>query len=665
MWRLGIDTGGTFTDFALLARDGEKLRLRTLKVLSTPEAPERAILQGLEELGLGEALARGAVQLVHGSTVATNAALEGKGVRTVFITSQGFADLLAIARQTRPKLYALEQPPRLSPVPPALCLEAPLRRSAEGEALISATEDELREVAASCAALEPRAVAINLLFSYLDPGDEIRLESVLREALPPDVFISRSSAVLPEYREYERGIATWLNASLGPLMQGYLDRLRAATRPCPLSIMQSSGGTISAEQAAGQAVRLLLSGPAGGLAAIRWLAATSGIDKLLTFDMGGTSTDVALYDGNIGLTNEGHIGGWPVAVPMVDMHTIGAGGGSIAWIDSGGLLQVGPRSAGANPGPACYGRGGPFATVTDANLALGRLLASIPLGNGLRLDPERAKEALQPLAQQLGLTNEALAEGILRLANERMAQALRVISVERGHDPREFTLCCFGGAGGLHVCALARELGMKRALVPAQGGVLSALGMLVAPQERQYSQSVLRPLTEITAEELEAAFTTMAERGIAELVAEGEEAAGLEIQRSADLRYRGQSATLTVPWHDAAQAAEAFERLHEERYRHRHAQAIELVNLRVAVTKPVPDLELPGWPEGEPATAAGSTHLHGYEQPVPYYRREELRRDQVVQGPVLIIETNATTFIEPLWQARVDALGNLRLSYLG
>jgi len=659
--RLGIDTGGTFTDFALLTQRDGGTQLRTLKVLSTPQAPERAILQGLRELGLGEALARGTLSLIHGSTVATNAALEGKGVRTAFITNSGFADLLAIARQTRPQLYALEQPPRANPVPAALCLEAPVRRGAHGETLRQASPEELDAVARRCAALDPQAVAINLLFSYLAPEDEQALAEALRRQLPDSVFICCSADILPEYREYERGIATWLNATLGPLMQGYLTRLHAAIQPCPLAIMQSSGGTIGAEQAAGQAVRLLLSGPAGGLAAVRWLAEATGIERLLTFDMGGTSTDVALFDGAIGLTNEGYIGGWPVAVPMIDMHTIGAGGGSVAWIDAGGLLQVGPRSAGASPGPACYGLGGVEPTVTDANLLLGRLLATNPFGSGLQLQREPANAAIVALAERTGLAPEALADGILALANEHMAQALRVISVSRGHDPRDFTLCCFGGAGGLHVCALAEELGMNKALVPTRAGVLSALGMLLAPAERQYSQSLLQPLDALDEATVATTFAGMAQRGCEELRAERHAQDTLQVSRSADLRYQGQSATLTVPWDNATQAAQDFARLHQERYHHRHTRPIELVNLRVAVTAPPPALQLPQWPEGPPAPPVGDVSMHDLEQPVPHYRRELLTRHQRLIGPALITEADATTFLQSGWNAEVDVLGNLRL----
>jgi N-methylhydantoinase A len=388
---VGIDTGGTFTDFVCLT--GGVLRVH--KVLSTPRAPEQAILRGIADLGLDSR----ALIVVHGSTVATNAVLEGKGVRTAFITNHGLRDLLTIGRQARRALYDLQPPPQPPPVPRELCLETGGRLGAHGEVVTPLTDADLAGLRAEVERLAPRAVAINLLFSFLDE----RFERAVAAAMPAGMFVARSSAVLPEYKEYERGIATWLNASVGPLVEDYLTRLAQSLPAARVSVMQSSGDTIAAAQAGGQAVHMLLSGPAGGLAAVRRLGAAAGLDRLLSFDMGGTSTDVALIEGDIRLTGEGRIGGYPVAVPMVDMHTIGAGGGSIAYLDGGGLLRVGPASAGADPGPACYGRGGRAPTVTDANLALGRLPADGFLDGRMPLDRAAALEALAAVAQPLGL----------------------------------------------------------------------------------------------------------------------------------------------------------------------------------------------------------------------------------------------------------------------
>lgn len=661
--RLGVDTGGTFTDFVLLRGEGADAELQTHKVLSTPDAPERAILQGIAEMGLLEAVARGEVSIVHGSTVATNAALEGKGVATAYITNRGFADVLAIARQTRPRLYHLQQPRVPAPVPPELCLETGGRVSATGELIEPLSDEDIREVIEKLERLRPRAVAINFLFSFLDAGSERRLSNALREALPWLDCICHSAAVLPEYREYERGMATWLNAALGPHMAGYLKTLGQETAPAPLAIMQSSGGTIAADQAADNAVRLLLSGPAGGLAAVQWLSSLCGEDKFMTFDMGGTSTDVALFDGGIRLTSEGALGNWPVAVPMVDMHTIGAGGGSIAWLDEGGLLQVGPQSAGASPGPACYGAGGTHATVTDANLLLGNLPADLGLAGSLRPDLEAAKRVIQDLAEKSALTDKELAEGILRIANEHMAQALRVISLARGHDPREFRLCCFGGAGGLHVCALAQELGMRHALVPAHAGVFSALGMLAAPASRQLSRSIQCTLDALDLPALRQQIEQLRHEARRQLLAEGHKEASIHYHCSADLRYQGQSSALNVPWSDPEPAGGAFAAMHEALYRFSLDAPVELVNIRLAARVESGLPTLPELEHGTSATPAGHTHIAGIDLPVPIFQRAALVRDQQLRGPALIVESSATTLVAAGWSAKVDAFGNLWLEF--
>lgn len=641
---LGVDTGGTFTDFVLVEGDA----LRVHKVLSTPDAPERAILQGLRELGLDSDASRSELQVVHGSTVATNAVLEGKGVRTVFITNRGLADLLTLGRQTRRDLYDLQPAPVPPPVAPELCLETGGRLAADGSVVEPFTEADAVELRRALNELAPRAVAVSLLYSYLDDAFERAVEA----CLPADVFVSRSSAVLPEYREYERGIATWLNAYVGPLMQGYLSRLGGALKDARLSIMQSAGGTIDAAQAGAQAVHLLLSGPAGGLAGAAYLARLAGSERLLTFDMGGTSTDVALVDGEPQLTSEGRIGAYPVAVPMVDLHTIGAGGGSIAWVDAGGLLQVGPHSAGADPGPACYGRGGTQATVTDANLVLGRLRPDAFLGGHMRLDPTAARRAVAAVGEPLGLDPEAAAAGIVRVANEHMARALRVISVQRGIDPRPLSLVSFGGAGGLHVCALAEALGMRRALVPVHAGVLSALGMLVAPRARQRSRTLNRRLDGVAADEIERAFAALVEEARRELLAEGVAEADILIQRGLDLRYAGQSYTLYIPWEGLADSAAGFHAAHENRYGHRLDLPVELVNLRAALRGPAGSIPLAG------AVRAGSAAV---PERGPVYAREVLAPGHRIHGPALVTEAVATTYLAEGWAAEADGSGNLVL----
>lgn len=655
---LGVDTGGTFTDFVVLEQAG----LRLHKVLSTPEAPERAIIAGLEALGLSAAAAAGELMVVHGSTVATNAALEGKGARTVYITNRGFADVLALGRQNRAELYDLCPVAVPRPVPAPLCLETGGRLDAEGAVVEPLTDSDLAQLRHRVEDLAPEAVAINLLFSFVDD----RAERAIEAALPEGLFVSRSSVVLPEYREYERGIATWLNARLGPLVSRYLERLQQALAPAPLAVMQSTGGTCDAGQAGRRAVNLLLSGPAGGLAAARHVSELLQGEPLLTFDMGGTSTDVAVVDGDLRLTSDGRIGPWPVAVPMVDMHTIGAGGGSLAWLDAGGLLQVGPQSAGADPGPACYGRGGEQPTVTDAHAVLGRLPENVRLGGQMPLDRAAARRAVSRVATPMGLDTQAAAAGIIELADEHMARALRVISVQRGLDPAAFRLCCFGGAGGLHLCALAQVLDIERALIPLHGGVLSALGMLVAPRERQLSRTLGGALHPGRADDIRSVLRELDARGARELAAEGVEAASIRRRAHLDLRYRGQSHALSVPWEeDVAAAGATFEADHERVYGHRLERDLELVNVRLALRAPGAPVALPEWPVREAASPEMLADVAGVEAPVPVYLRSELGAGQSLQGPALIRETVATSYLAPGWQAQVDRWGNLLLQRHG
>jgi N-methylhydantoinase A len=655
---LGVDTGGTFTDFVLLSGNGADASIRIHKLLSTPAAPEQAILQGIKDLGLMSQAKAGELVIVHGSTVATNAALEGKGVRTLFITNRGFKDLLSIGRQTRRELYNL-QPPRVTPpVPAELCIETGGRISASGELLDPLSEQDLTAITAAIATLQPQAVAINLLFSFVDDQYEKAIEAVIPEA----VFCSRSSRVLPEYKEYERGMATWLNAWLGPLVARYLHKLQQSLAPSPVAVMQSSGGTIDAAQAASRAVNMLLSGPAGGLAAAKYIGDLIGSEQLLTFDMGGTSTDVAMIAGEIQLSNEGRIGDYPVAVPMVDMHTIGAGGGSIASLDAGGVLQVGPASAGADPGPACYGRGGQLATVTDANAVLGRLRPDAFLGGDMALDIAAAQRVVGQLAEAMQMSTEQAALGIVEMANQHMTRALRVISVQRGHDPGDFQLCCFGGAGGLHVCALADNLHIRQALVPIHGGVLSALGMLVAPRERQLSHSQPGLLSTIDDQQVQQLIDRMAASGRKELLQEAVLESSICQTASLDLRYQGQSFSLTIPWRSNQQAAADFHLAHLQRYGHRMELPVELVNIRVALKAYPEQIRLPELASGQPtATTSQHCQLLGFDQPVAVYERSSLAAGTRINGPALITEQVATTLVAVGWQLTVDQYGNMLL----
>ena len=650
MIRLGVDTGGTFTDFVALDTEG---RLRVHKVLSTPQAPERAILQGIREMGLDVAR----LQLVHGSTVATNAVLEGTGVKTLYIGNHGFADLLSIGRQQRASLYELQPTPVEPPVPAACCLETGGRLDAQGRLLEPLTGDALATLCEQVAQLAPQAVAVNLLFSYLDPSTEERIAA----ALPDDLFVSLSSRVLPEIREYERGMATWLNAWVGPRVRGYLQRLGLGLPGTSVSVMQSSGDTVAAGQAADNAVRMLLSGPAGGLIAARHVCLATDRERLLTFDMGGTSTDVALIDGEPRLTTEGHIGRFPVAVPMVDMHTIGAGGGSIAWVDAGGMLQVGPQSAGAEPGPACYGRGGTRPTVTDANLVLGRLQPDAFLGGEMRLDVAAANTVVDTLADAMGTTRMRAAMDVIAVANEHMAQALRAIAVRRGADPREHVLVSFGGAGGLHVCAIAELLDMDSAMVPVHGGVLSALGMLAARPGRQLSRTRIGLLAEIATDDIESMFSELRAQGLAALQEEGFAAADCDHLASLDLRYAGQSYKLNLPWSSIPGTIGAFHAGHLERYGHRLDLPVELVNLRLRVRGPCSGLRLAGLPRESAGAPFDYCRVAGVKVPVPQFWRHALTVGQRIQGPALVAEKVATTWVTDGWVLEVDEIGNLQL----
>ena len=647
---LGVDTGGTFTDFVLY--DGERLRIH--KVLSTPDAPERAILQGIRDLGLGDE----GLRLVHGSTVATNAALEGKGVKTLFITNRGFGDMLTIARQSRAELYNLQPEILPPPVPEELCIETGGRLDTNGEVIDALTAEDLEELQRCIDKKQPDAVAVNLLFSWKDGA----LEEQIMDVMPDNLFVSLSSEVLPEIREYERGIATWLNAWVGPLVEGYVKRLRSGLPQASLSVIQSSGDTMDAAQAGNQAVRMLLSGPAGGLVGATWLGGLAGDTQLLTFDMGGTSTDVSLIDGAPRLTNEGHIGRWPVAVSMVDMHTIGAGGGSIARVDPGGMLQVGPESAGALPGPVCYGQGGTEVTVSDANLVLGRLRPEAFLGGRMRLDVDAAQVAMQRLADSLGCTPVEAARGVITVANEHMAAALRMISVERGVDPADYRLLSFGGAGGLHVCALAEELGVRRAMVPVHAGVLSALGMLATRPGRDVSRTWQGVLAERSVSELQQAFRELEEKAVAELLKEGVARDVLDCDYSLDLRYRGQSNTLNVAWNGADDSEKAFHDLHAQRYGHRLDVPVEMLNLRVRVRAPAASMVL-RQQESFSNRTSSQVGMPGHDAPVPMIERAALAPGETVAGPALIVEEVSTTWLSAGWSCHVDAWGNLLLEH--
>jgi N-methylhydantoinase A len=645
----GVDTGGTFTDFVLV----ESGQVRTYKLPSTPDDPSRAVLVGLRHLlGDREAL------VFHGSTVATNALLEGKGDAVVLVVTAGFRDLLTIGRQNRPRLYALH--PRRQPplVPRERTVEVRERILADGSVEIPLTEAEKVRVVTEVAATGCCSVALCLLHAYANPEHERQLLEALVEA---GLQVSASCRILPEYREFERASTTAVNAAVSPVMERYITRLQQGLGAGHLKIMQSNGGSILAETASREAVRTILSGPAGGMVGAFATARAADCHRVLTFDMGGTSTDVALCEEIIPFTAETVIAGWPVKVPMIDIHTVGAGGGSIARIDAGGALRVGPQSAGADPGPVCYGRGDAV-TVTDANLYLGRLLPDRFLGGRMRLDVARCRKAIEGLARQAGLAPVHLAEGIIEVAEATMAGALRVVSIERGHDPRDFILLPFGGAGGLHACALAEKLAISRVLIPVHPGLLSAVGMVLSDAIRDYSRSVLRPAT-VTAAELENLLAPMRRQALTEMAAEGIGMDQLQLLPSLDLRYRGQSFEVNVPL--AGDYLSAFHGEHERLYGYRdERRPAEVVTLRLRVVGrgPRPDLTRGACRSGEAVPERNvPVFLNGRRIDCPLYERERLPCGGSFAGPALVVEETATHLIRAGWKAEVDGRGNLRL----
>jgi N-methylhydantoinase A len=657
--RVAIDTGGTFTDCVYLDA-GE---LRVLKLFSTPADPSLAVLETLKQIAPGQP-----VEVRHGTTVGTNAMLERRGARVAFVTTAGFEDTIAIGRQTRQRLYDWFAPVPVALVPRELRFGVPERVSAEGAVLRSPSDDELAAVVEQVRTGGAQSVAISLLFSFLNTESEQRVEAALSRLGIP---ISASHRILPEFREYERASTTVINAYLAPKMETYLlhleERVRASHSGGRVDVMQSSGGIVSARLAAREPVRTVLSGPAGGVIGAWQMAQLAGYDRIIGFDMGGTSTDVFLADGATGgarLTRESMVAGIPIGVPMLDIHTAGAGGGSLARFDAGGMLRAGPESAGAVPGPVCFGRG-TQATVTDAHLLLGRLDAETFLGGGISLDCERTRTIFDAQKGPLGTVQE-FAAGILRVIETQMEKAIRVISVEQGHDPRLFTLVAFGGGGPLHACTLARSLSISRVMIPALPGALSAVGMLFTDTVRDYSRTVMLPVESLAAlkETLGAVFSELKQRGRSDFAAEGLDGSA---QASIDLRYRGQGYELNVAWDGDTpqQALAAFHRLHRQRYGFSDAgRPVEIVNLRLrmiapaAAYKPAMRAIVPG--DGRAACyAERDVFLDGRFRSAGFYRRDALVPGDTIHGPAMITEYTSATALPPGCNAQVDGLGNL------
>jgi N-methylhydantoinase A len=647
---IGVDTGGTFTDFvAFVGKD-----MFVHKRPSTPDNPARAVLGGLAELmRLADAKTSNAC-ITYGSTVATNAMLEGKGARVVLLTTRGFEDVIEIGRQTRPDLYALEPRLRAPLVGRSARVGVEERTTYDGRVERGLSRAALAAALAAVERLRGESVAVCLLHSYANPEHERLIGEALRER---GIECTLSHQLIAEYREYERTSTTVMNAYVAPVMRRHLAEIAAGVGAASLRVMQSNGGAVSVGAASREAVRTLLSGPAGGVVGAMAAGRRVGSERLITFDMGGTSTDVSLVDAAARRHTEWTIGDLPVKVPAIDIHTVGAGGGSIAYRDPGGALKVGPQSAGADPGPACYGRG-ERATVTDADLLLGRLVPDAFLAGEMSLDVARAERAVGGLARKLGLGRDETAEGVVRVVEAGMERAIRRISVERGHDPREYLLVAFGGAAGMHACALAAGLGMRRVLLPIHPGLLSAWGAVSADVERDYVQTVR--LVEPAVARLKRAFAPLRAHAMRDLRAES--AAGkILIESHLDLRYQGQSYEIQLPMR--SRFRQHFHDAHRRLYGYADPERpVEVVNLRVLAR-----IRGPALPRARPSHVAGAASSHRLRQGGRWTRARRIERaalpaNRALRGPLVITELSATTVVPTGWTARQTVDGDLLLT---
>jgi N-methylhydantoinase A len=679
--RIGIDIGGTFTDFVVFRPDTGKIT--TFKLLSTPEDPAEAVLQGLKRIASSEATSP-EFYIIHGSTVATNALLERKGASTALITTRGFRDVLQIGRQNRPALYdfSVDPPPPL--IPARLRWEVDERVDHHGHVLASIDPLQVKSLVRELESKNIESVAVCLLFSFLRPDHERIIGEQLKSA---NYFVSASSEILPEFREYERTSTTVVNAYVSPILDRYLAHLESETAGTQLRVMQSNGGIISTREARRSGVRCILSGPAGGVVGSCFIAESalndplsgeiyrpSGAEpalKVITFDMGGTSTDVSLIDGVPRVTTESIVGGHPIRVPVLDIHTIGAGGGSIAGVDMGGALRVGPESAGANPGPACYGRGELSEcrpTVTDAHLVLGHLDPENFLGGKMPLDVSRAQLVLEALAEQLGLEPLQTALGVIEIANAHMERALRVISVERGNDPRDFTLLSFGGAGGLHAGDLARRLGIPRVLIPPIASTLSAFGMLAADVVKDYTQTVMLP-DDASQNEIETALSPLVARALEDMRSEGFTHQQTRVEQLVDVRYRGQSYELAVPFDQDLR--DNFHQSHKQVYGYARPEApLEFVNVRVRAIGEVPAPQITAKPlaDAVPQPAFLTSRpvvFSGGEVMTPFYQGEALQPGNRIHGPAIVLRPDTTILLNPGDHAFIDSFENLLMTIGG
>ena len=655
MLKLGIDTGGTFTDFVLQSAQG----LKTFKLPSTPDDPSLAILEGLHHF-FGDKLPDD-LEIVHGSTVGTNAFLERKGARTVLIITHGFEDILFIGRQNRPKLYDLNVTRPLEIIPRPMIIGVRERIRYDGSIQKKLGHTVGRRLRKFIRDQEAESVAVCLLHSYANAVHEQKIRQYLAKTAIP---VTLSSEILPEFREYERLTTTLINAYLLPVVTSYIQKLTEHLGSIPLHIQQSNGGILPAGDIGQHAVKTVLSGPAGGVHGAHQLAGEMGLEKLITFDMGGTSTDVSLCDHGVTLTREHAIDGYPIRVQVMDIHTVGAGGGSLAHVDAGGLLKVGPQSAGARPGPICYQVGGSRLTVTDANLFLGRLLPDRFMGGAMQLNTFKVGQAMEKLAKRLDLDPVAAGLGIIRIVNASMAKAIRAVSLERGYDPQEFTLFAFGGASGLHCCELAKELLINKIVIPARAGILSAQGMVFAEPTLDYMQALFLCGAELDSPILAQNFDRLINRGIQEARVLCSNEDDLQVNSFLNLRYQGQSYELCIPYEK--DFTELFHRQHEHRFGYRlEEKLLELVSIQCSIRINKEKMPLPRQSADRPKPASpirdALIHFERGGITVPVYDRKSFASGQKISGPALIVDDYITVLLTEEYVLQVDTLLNLNL----
>ena len=648
MLSAGVDAGGTFTDFVFF--DGKDISVS--KIPSTPRNPSAAVIEGLSGCSAGFS---GISDVIHGTTVATNALLERKGAKTCLVTTRGFEDVIEIGRQNREELYDLSWRPSPPLVPPELRFGVSERTDHRGVVLARPEEAEIMRIMKKMVSASVESAAVCFLHSYANPENERAVGALIKSLGIP---VTLSCELVPEFREYERTSTAAANSFLVPGVSDYMRSLSGSLEGKSLFVMQSNGGVVSPDQAASEPAKIVLSGPAGGVVGAFEVCAAAGRKKIVTYDMGGTSTDVSLCDGKPGFTTENALSGMPLKVPAINISTIGAGGGSIARVGEGGILKVGPRSAGADPGPACYGKG-TVPTVTDANVVLGRIDPEWFLGGAMKIYPERSFEAISSLAP--GRDAEEVAESVVRISNSNMEKALRLVSVARGYDPREFSLVSFGGAGGLHACSLASSLGMREVVFPRNPGALSAYGMLLADSFKDYSLTFFAQAEECGLPEVDDAFAGLEGKARLDL-----DRKGLKFEKYVDVRYRRQSHELTIPYGDSP--AGDFHREHERAYGYmKESSPVEIVTLRLRAYIPRRPVEILPFRHagGEPESFVKKVTFEGKKTEAECWERERLGPGFLFGGPSVLFERTATAFIPSGWTCEVDGYGNVIASETG